>query len=98
MGRVLKRKLPSQKQSTIRRTQNVTKLKLTNQVAKLKENRSLLTRLLTIAKSRPDVGSQQLGAHEISCHPRSLFASGGSLLVSMDNHKLMEILESLTQE
>ena len=59
--------------------------------AELREDRSLMI--------RPDINIRDvLSVHEFSCIPRSLFASGGSMLPYMDKSKLFHILRALYKE
>ena len=62
------------------------KISLRTKDIELKQTRSLFARLLIIARTRKGLDLQDLiGRYEFSCVPRSLFASGGSLLPCTDS-------------
>ena len=55
-----------------------TKLKVADQVVKLKSERSLFARLIVVAKSRPEIDIKDcIGKFEFTTFPRSLFDGSG---------------------
>ena len=72
------------------------KIVIPSKVIELKQTRSLFSRLLIVARTRDELDLEDLiGRDELSCLPRSIFSSDGSLLPCTDKSKLMALLESL---
>jgi hypothetical protein len=68
--------------------------KVGDTIVQLKADRSLFTRLLVVARSRPDINlKESLGTYEFSAVPRSMFALDGTQLMCANKSKLMKILE-----
>ena len=75
------------------------KLKVDQEVVKLKEDRNLFARLLLVAKSRPNMNLEQaVGDHELSVVPRSLFSDDEQMLPCGGKTCLMSKLEGLVRE
>ena len=63
-------------------------MKTLTKTAELREDRSLMI--------RPDINIEDvISVHDLSCIPRSLFASAGSMLPYMNKSKLFHILRAL---
>ena len=76
-----------------------TKVKLATDVDELKENQSVFTRLLIIARSRPEVDLPSvIGIYEFCSIPRLCLASDGSLLTCTDKYKLMATLGGMVPD
>lgn len=77
----------------------VIKVKSTQKVIEMKEDRSLFARLMMVCKSRPDVDIKEaVGLYEFNVVPKSLFASDGTMLHCSCKSSLMHILEQLNDE
>ena len=75
------------------------KHKLADQRVEMKDDRSLFSRMLIVAHSRPEVNLKKaIGQHEFTSLPRALFAIDGTLLPSTEKSKLMAILEELPNQ
>ena len=74
-------------------------VKSLTKTVELREDRSLMNGMPLVARSRSDIKIEdEISVHELSCIPRSLFASDGSMLTSMDKSKLSHILRDLYKE
>jgi len=71
-------------------------VRVREKVIKLREERQLLARFLVIQQSRPELVPKLpaiIGDYKMSVHPRSLFASDGSLLIHTDKSSFMHAIE-----
>ena len=71
-------------------------IKMKDKVVKLKEERNLMTRLLVISRTRPDINiAEMLSAHEFSVVPRSLFDQFGIPIQCRDKSSFLHGLEEM---
>ena len=75
------------------------RVKVGNKVIKLKEDRKLLSKILTTAKTRPDLLSKMediVGKYEMSIIPRANFSPDGAMLLTADKASLMKLVNDQT--
>ncbi|KAL5262839.1 hypothetical protein ACHWQZ_G001063 [Mnemiopsis leidyi] len=71
-------------------------LKIKKKIVNLREDRSLMTRLLGISRSRPGIGISELFAkHEFSVVPHSLFDNEGNMLKCSDKAAFLRGMEEI---
>ena len=71
-------------------------LKIKNKIVNLREERSLMTRLLVISRSRPGIDISELFAkHEFSVVPHSLFDNEGNMLKCSDKAAFLRGMEEI---
>ena len=75
------------------------KHKLADQVVELEDDRSLFTRMLIVARSRPEISlKESIVQHDFTSLHRALFSVNGALLPATYKSKLMAILEELSNQ
>ena len=90
--------LKKRKLVTFNSTNKEAKIKLKDRIVTLKEQTSLMTRLLIAARSRPEIDIKSLfGAYEFSVVPRSMFASDGKMLLGNDKSSVMHEIEKMIE-
>ena len=75
------------------------RVKVGDKVIKLKEDRKLLSKILTTAKTRPDLLSKMediVGKYEMSIIPRANFSPDGAMLLTADKASLMKLVNDQT--
>ena len=81
---------------TWKSNEKVVKVSRKEKLVELREDRSLLTRMMMVCKSRPEIDIQEtVGLYEFSLVPRSLFAVDGSMLHCSSKSALLAILEKV---
>ena len=93
-----KRKLP-----TFASFNKVVKVKIRDKMISLKEQSSLMTRLLITARKRPEVDLEKIiGTYEFSVVPRSILDNDGSLMIdttkSVAMHQIEKVLKDKNEE
>ena len=89
-----KRKLPTF--ATFNRS---VKVKIKDKIVSLKEQSSLMTRLLITARKRPEVDLEMIiGAYEFTVVPRSILESDGSLMIDTTKSVVMHEIEKLMKD
>lgn len=90
-GKMTKRKLKTFKSQLV-----VTKRKVDGKTIQLREEKSLLSRLLITSRKRPEIDLEQcFGNFEFSVVPRSLFTSDGEPIMCIDKSKILHRIEEL---
>ena len=91
-------KMKKRKMLTFKSSGKTLKTKLEGKVVELKEDRSLLQRILVISQKRPEIDLPNLiGKYEFSITPRSLFSFDGKLLSCNDKSSVMHAIEDRGQ-
>jgi len=89
-----KRKLP-----TFASMNKVVRVKVKDKEFALKEQSSLMTRLLITARKRPEVDLEQIiGEYEFSVVPRSMFNNDGSFLIETSKSVIMHQIEIMIDD
>ena len=92
-GKMTKRKL-----KTFKSECPTAKIKVGNNIIKIKEERSLLQRFIVISRSRPDLDLKEcIGEYEFGVVPRSLFSADGCLLLPYDKSSMLHHLENMNE-
>jgi len=87
-------KMKQRKLLTFKSTATTLNTKLQGKVVELKEDRSLMQRILVISQKRPQLDLPKLvGQYEFSIVPRSLFSFDGKLHPCTDKSKLIHLIE-----
>ena len=90
-------KLTKRKLLTFRGLTKCVKLKIKDKIVNLREERSLMTRLLVISRSRPGIDiAEQFAKHEFSVVPHSLFDNEGKMLKCSDKAAFLRGLEEMS--
>lgn len=90
-------KMSKRKLRTYKSANASTKVRVGDNVVKIKEERGLLQRFIVISRSRPELDLKEcIGTYEFGVLPRSLFASDGSLLLAYDKASILHHLEKLS--
>ncbi|CAG9761624.1 unnamed protein product [Ceutorhynchus assimilis] len=86
------------KLNTFKNSNAKSKTKQDEKILEIREERSLLQRLLLVSRTRQDIDLKKaVGEYEFGSIPRSLFAADGSLLLPTDKFKLMQKLEDISK-
>src|SRR6218665_3862503 len=75
------------------------KHKLADKIAEIKYDRSLFARIMSVARSRPELNLIEASwQHELIFVPRASFATEGKLLSCTDKSNFMSILDELSNQ
>ena len=82
---------------TFKMLKKTSKLKVSDRIIQLKEEKNLMTRFLVTARKRPELELEFcIGNYEFSVVPKSLFTVDGYPLPCTDKAKLMHHVEDLS--